>query len=89
MDPNWQDAPESERYKHALFFAKDGNFVLSHHQKKLDPNDVSLFNGAVYYGDNEDYEEFKSKFKDDNDMDREVEHFSFPVDTMSLSSLRN
>lgn len=52
MDPDWETRPQTEWYKDALFFAKDSNFVLSQHDKKLDPKDVSLFDGAAYFPDN-------------------------------------
>ena len=72
MDPNWRSRPEDERYKDALFFAKDGNVVFIHHQKKLDQDDFSLFDGASSYADNADYTEFMETSKNDEELDREV-----------------
>lgn len=77
MDPDWETRPQTEWYKDALFFAKDGNFVLSQHDKKLDPKDVSLFDGAAYFPDNAEYQDFLKGSKDDADLDCEVHILAF------------
>ncbi|OJT09417.1 hypothetical protein TRAPUB_10785, partial [Trametes pubescens] len=73
MDLDWETRPQTEWYKDALFFAKDGNFVLSQHDKKFDPKDVSLFDGAAYFPDNAEYQDFLKGSKDDADLDCETE----------------
>ncbi len=82
MDPDWEARPEDEWYKDALFFAKDGNFVLSQHDKKLNLKDFSLFDGAAYYPDNTEYQAFLKGSKDDPDLDCEVRLLSSSDDSI-------
>lgn len=46
------------RYLDAFHYAKDGNFVLCQHSKKLDMDDSPLTDGAAYYVDNGKYAEY-------------------------------
>ena len=46
MDPNWESRPVGEQYKDALFIAKDGNFVLCQHDKKLDEDELDALSGV-------------------------------------------
>ena len=77
MDPNWKDRPEDERYKDALFIAKDGNFQLCQHDKKLDENDFSVLDGAAYFVDNQKHEDYKKRNQKDTDVNKEVSGLAF------------
>ncbi|KAH9829608.1 uncharacterized protein C8Q71DRAFT_863183 [Rhodofomes roseus] len=61
MDPNWRERPEKDRYKDALHYAKDGNFHLSQHDKKMDHADVPLMDGAAYYVHSDAYRDYLEK----------------------------
>ncbi|KAH9934387.1 uncharacterized protein B0H18DRAFT_870111, partial [Fomitopsis serialis] len=63
MDVNWRDRPDNERYKDALHYAKDGNFSLSQHDKKMDHEDLPLMDGAAYYVNSKDYRDYLEKMQ--------------------------
>ncbi|TFY52794.1 hypothetical protein EVJ58_g9813 [Rhodofomes roseus] len=65
MDPTWKERPKEEWYKDALHFAKDGNFSLSQHDKKMDAHDFPLMDGAAYYVDSNKYREYKMDVYED------------------------
>ncbi|PIL31916.1 hypothetical protein GSI_06620 [Ganoderma sinense ZZ0214-1] len=73
MDPFWQNRSNEDRYLDALHYAKDGNFVLCQHAKKLDALDFALTDAAMYYSDNAEYAEFQEATKDDPDAQRETD----------------
>ncbi|KAH9936214.1 uncharacterized protein B0H18DRAFT_852415, partial [Fomitopsis serialis] len=63
MDPDWKTRAENDWYKDALHYAKDGNFSLHQHDKKMDPLDFPLMNGGAYYVDSDKYQEYLDKMK--------------------------
>lgn len=60
------------RYLDAFHYAKDGNFVLCQHSKRLDMDDSPLTDGAAYYVDNGKYADYSNSVKDDADAQRPV-----------------
>lgn len=60
------------RYKDALHYAKDGNFHLSHHKKKMDAQDPSFTDGAAYYPRNSDYDAYLKAMKGSSSAQEEV-----------------
>ena len=46
---------KTARFKHMLFYSKDGNFHQCQHSKKMDPNDVPLTKGASYFAHEDEY----------------------------------
>ncbi|GJE91050.1 hypothetical protein PsYK624_071980 [Phanerochaete sordida] len=58
MDPDWESRPPEDWYIDALQYAKDGNFSINQHDKKMDHKDFALTDGAAYYVANEEYNTF-------------------------------
>ncbi|KAL6310200.1 hypothetical protein BKA93DRAFT_821259 [Sparassis latifolia] len=72
MDPEWQDRLRSEWYKDAFQYAKDGNFNLNPHRKKMDFLDFALTDGAAYYAENAEYEAYLEEMKAYADFQEET-----------------
>lgn len=72
MDPLWRDRPREEWYKDALHYAKDGNFNINQHDKKMDHEDFALTDGAAYYADNEEYEHYLKEMQVYPEMQEET-----------------
>ncbi|GJE96005.1 hypothetical protein PsYK624_121980 [Phanerochaete sordida] len=60
MAPGWEQRPQEKWHLDAMFYAKDGNFTLGQHAKKMDHKDTAFTDGAAYYapsGEHKRYEE--------------------------------
>ncbi len=60
------------RYLNALHYGKDGNFNLNHHDKKMDEQDIALTEGAAYYADTAEHENYKAKATGRSELSGEV-----------------
>ncbi|KAJ7073391.1 hypothetical protein B0H15DRAFT_963765 [Mycena belliarum] len=60
-------AGENEAHKYTKFLSSDGNFKLQRKRKVDDPDDVALNAGNAYFPEDEDYREYCSHIKPDDD----------------------
>ncbi|KAI0040003.1 hypothetical protein FA95DRAFT_1503466 [Auriscalpium vulgare] len=72
MDPGWKDVPAKDQYVHALFYAKDGNFQLHQHMKKMDLDDVAFTRGGGYYVDDVEGSNFLKIMDNDPESSKET-----------------
>ncbi|KAI0054692.1 hypothetical protein BV25DRAFT_1873293 [Artomyces pyxidatus] len=66
MPEGWEDAPEDEKWKHAMFLAIDANFKLKLKNRGL--KDISLAPGWGYFVNKPDYEAFLADYVDEPEM---------------------
>lgn len=59
------------RYAHVLSYSKDGNFMQSQHDKKMDKDDFPLTKGASYYAHEDEYASYLERMSS-TDADKEV-----------------
>ncbi|KAI0043482.1 hypothetical protein FA95DRAFT_1498510, partial [Auriscalpium vulgare] len=66
MPEGWENAPDDEAWKHALFLAMDANFKLKLKNRGL--TDVELSPGMSYFVNSTEYNEFLKDYVDEPEM---------------------
>ena len=55
LKPGWEKTPPYLRHLTQLRLTSDGNHQCNQYAKNSDPDDVSLYQGRSYYGDEDHY----------------------------------
>ncbi|KAI0061776.1 hypothetical protein BV25DRAFT_1804969, partial [Artomyces pyxidatus] len=66
MPEGWEDAPEHEKWKHAMFVAVDANFKLKLKNRGL--SDVELSPGWAYFVNSTEYAEYLKDYVDEPEV---------------------